>query len=185
MQYDPDNLGELSAVGNYQPELLISTATLIDEFSPLVKVDFRMKNSLSFRGEIRRDRALTLNFNNNTLTDINGTEYVFGFGYRIKDVKFNTRFAGKKETLKGDVNLRADISLRDNITQIRAIDEGNSQITGGERLFNLRFVADYNLNRNLTASFYYNHQTFNYAISTTFPRQSINAGINIIYNLSR
>ncbi len=169
--------------GNYQSKLLISSATLIDEFSPLMKVDFRMKNSFSFKGEIRRDRSLTLNFNNNTLTDVKGTEYVIGFGYKIRDVKFVTRFTGKKETLKGDINLRADISLRDNLTLIRSVDEQNSQITGGERLFGLKFIADYNLSSNLTASFYYNHQTFEYAVSTTFPRQSINAGINLIYNL--
>ncbi|WP_237267373.1 cell surface protein SprA [Tenacibaculum todarodis] len=179
------NLPVKNSAGNYQSQLLISSATLIDEFSPLIKVDFRMRNSFSFKGEIRTDRALTLNFNNNTLTDIKGTEYVVGFGYRIRDVKFNTRFAGKKEVLKGDVNLRADVSMRDNITQIRAIDEGNNQITGGEKLFSFKFIADYNLNKNLTASFYYNHQTYRYAISTTFPRQAINAGINIIYNLTR
>ncbi|CAM1350576.1 Cell surface protein SprA [Tenacibaculum insulae] len=183
LQYDSNAATNTNTSGNYQPELLISSATLIDEFSPLVKVDFRMKNSFSFKGEVRRDRSLTLNFNNNTLTDVKGTEYVIGFGYKIRDVKFVTRFTGKKETLKGDINLRADISLRDNLTLIRSVDENNSQITGGENLFGLKFIADYNLSSNLTASFYYNHQTFEYAVSTTFPRQSINAGINIIYNL--
>ncbi|CAM1345870.1 T9SS outer membrane translocon Sov/SprA [Tenacibaculum crassostreae] len=183
LQYDSESITNTNTSGNYQPELLISSATLIDEFSPLIKVDFRMKNSISFKGEIRKDRTLTLNFNNNTLTDIKGTEYVLGFGYKIRDVKFVTRFTGKKETLKGDINLRADISLRDNLTLIRSVDEENSQITGGEKLFGLKFIADYNLSRNLTASFYYNHQTFEYAISTSFPRQSINAGINLVYNL--
>ena len=172
-----------NSTGNYQPQLLISSATLIDEFSPLIKVDFKMKNSFSFKGEIRSDRTLTLNFNNNTLTDIKGTEYVIGLGYKIRDVKFVTHLTGKKETLKGDINLRADVSLRDNLTLIRSIDENNNQITGGERLFGIKFIADYNLSSNLTASLYYNHQTFNYAISTTFPRQSINAGINLVYNL--
>lgn len=183
LQFDNNNLTLTNNSGNYQPELLISSATLIDEFSPLVRVDMKMRNSFSIRGEIKKDRSLTLNFNNNTLTDIKGTEYVVGFGYRIKDVKLITRITGKKETLRGDINLRADISLRDNLSLIRSIDEQNNQITGGERLFALRLVADYNLNRNLRASFYYNHNTFNYAISTNFPRQSINAGFNLVYNL--
>ncbi|ARV06911.1 cell surface protein SprA [Polaribacter sp. SA4-10] len=169
--------------GNYEPELLVSAVTLVDEFSPLVKVDMKMKNSFSFRGEIKRDRTLTMNFNNSTLTDIKGTEYIFGLGYVFKDVKFDTRFTGKKQTLKGDVNLRADVSLRDNLTQIRSVDEDNNQISGGQKLFSIKFTADYRLNSNLTASFYYNHQTSKYAISTTFPRQAINGGFNIIYNL--
>jgi cell surface protein SprA len=178
-----NNVPAINSTGNFEPQLLVASATLVDEFSPLVKVDMKMKNSFSFRGEVKRDRTLTMNFNNSTLTDIRGMEYVFGLGYVFKDVKFSTRFTGKKETLKGDINLRADVSLRDNLTQIRSIDEDNNQISGGQKLFSIKFIADYRLSSNLTASFYYNHQTSKYAISTTFPRQAINGGFNIIYNL--
>ena len=143
----------------------------------------KMRNSFSLRGEVKSDRTLTMNFNNSSLTDIKGTEYILGMGYVFKDVKVNTRFTGKKQTLKGDVNLRADVSLRDNLTQIRSVDEDNNQISGGQRLFSIKFTADYRLSSSLTASFYYNHQTSKYAISTTFPRQAINGGFNIIYNL--
>ncbi|WP_088324203.1 cell surface protein SprA [Polaribacter tangerinus] len=184
LQYDANNpFANTNAAGNYESELLVASATLVDEFSPLIKVDMKMKNSFSLRGEIKRDRTLTMNFNNSTLTDIKGTEYVVGMGYIFKDVKVNTRFTGKKQTLKGDINLRADVSLRDDLTQIRSIDEENDQISGGQRLFSIKFTADYRLSSSLTASFYYNHQTSKYAISTTFPRQAINGGFNIIYNL--
>ena len=184
LQYSGDALNpNINTAKNYEPELLVSAVTLVDEFSPLLKVDMKMKNSFSFRGEVKRDRTLTMNFNKSTLTDIKGTEYIVGMGYVFKDVKFSTRFTGKKETLKGDVILRGDISFRDNLTQIRSVDIDNNQISGGQRLFSLKFTADYRLNSNLTASFYYNHQTSKYAISTTFPRQAINGGFNIIYNL--
>ncbi|WP_299015396.1 cell surface protein SprA [uncultured Polaribacter sp.] len=186
LQFDAANpFDTTNPSGNYEAELLVASATLVDEFSPLIKVDLKMKNSFSFRGEVISDRTLTMNFNNSTLTDIKGTEYIFGLGYVFKDVKVNTRFTGKKTTLKGDINLRGDISLRDNLTQIRAVDEDNDQISGGQRLFSIKFTADYRLSSSLTASFYYNHQTSRYAISTTFPRQAINGGFNIIYNLGR
>ena len=184
LQYGDDTaFTQKNIAGNFEPQRLISSATLVDEFSPLIKVDMKMRNSFSLRSEIKRDRTLTMNFNNSTLTDIAGTEYIVGVGYVFKDVKFNTRFTGKKTTLKGDVNLRADVSLRDNLTQIRYIDEDNDQISGGQRLFSIKFTADYILSSNLTASFYYNHQTSKFAISTTFPRQAINGGINLVYNL--
>jgi cell surface protein SprA len=184
LQYtDATAYTETNAAGNYESQRLVAAATLVDEFSPLIKLDMKMKNSFSLRGEIKKDRTLTMNFNNSTLTDIAGTEYIFGFGYVLKDVKMNTRFTGKKTTLKGDINLRADVSLRDNLTQIRYVDEDNDQISGGQKLFSIKFTADYRLNSNLTASFYYNHQTSKYAISTTFPRQAINGGFNIVYNL--
>jgi cell surface protein SprA len=184
LQYDRDNpFGTKNVAENYEPELLASGVTLVDEFSPLIKLDMKMKNSFSLRGEIKKDRTLTMNFNNSTLTDIRGTEYILGMGYVFKNVKLNTRFTGKKQTLKGDINLRADISLRDNLTQIRSLEEDNKQISGGQNLFSIKFTADYRLSSSLTASFYYNHQASKYAISTTFPRQAINGGFNIVYNL--
>ena len=183
LEYRANDPSKTNASGNYQSELLISSASLIDEFSPLVKIDVKMKNSISFKGEIRKDRTLTMNFDNSTLTDIKGTEFIVGVGYRLKDVVFNTRFAGKKQRLKGDINMRMDVSLRDNLTLIRSVDVENNQISGGQKLLSLKFAADYKLNQNLTTSFFYNHNTSRYAISTTFPRQSINAGFNLIYNL--
>jgi len=183
LQYDQSDLSKVNATGNYQSKLLIASASLIDEFSPLIKIDMKMKNSFSFKGEIRKDRTLTLNFDNSTLTDIKGTEYIFGVGYILKNVAFKTRFSGKQQRLKGDINMRADISLRDNLTMIRSVDIENNQISGGQKFLSIKFAADYKLSSNITTSFYYNHNMSKYAISTTFPRKSINAGFNLIYNL--
>ena len=183
LQFDANDLTNTNAAGDFETSTLVSSATLVDEFSPLIRVDMKMKNSFSMIGELKRDRTLTMNFNNSTLTDIRGVEYIFGFGYVFKDVKMKTSFTGKKQTLKGDINVRADVSLRDNLTLVRSVNSDNDQISGGQKLFSIKLSADYRLNSNLTASFYYNHQTSRYAISTTFPRQSINAGFNIIYNL--
>lgn len=185
LQFDTNDPLVTNEAGNFEPSTLISSATLVDEFSPLLRIDMKMKNSFSMRGELKKDRTLTMNFNNNTLTDIKGTEYILGLGYLFKDVKVRTSFTGKQQTLKGDINLRADVSLRDHLTLVRSVSTDSDQISGGQKLFSLKLAADYRLNSNLMASFYYNHQTSRYAVSTTFPRQSINAGFNFIYNLGR
>ena len=178
-----DPFGEVDISGNYYNEKLYTNVNVIEEFSPLVQVDLKMRNSLSLKAEIRKDRALNMNFNNNTLTEIKGKEYVIGMGYRIRDLKVRYKFDGKNQTIKGDLNLRADLSLRDNLTLIRDIDEDNEQITGGQKLFSLRFLADYALSRNLTGSVYYDQNSSRYAISTSFPRNSFSAGIMLRYNL--
>ncbi|GAB1308142.1 cell surface protein SprA [Urechidicola sp. KH5] len=178
-----DPYGETDIAGNYFNEQLYSAVNVIEEFSPLVKVDFKMRNSLSLKAEIRKDRMLNLNFNNNTLTEIEGQEFIVGAGYRFKNVKLRFKFDQKNQTVNGDVNLRLDFSLRDNLTLIRDIDEDNEQVTGGQKLFSLKFLADYALSRNLTASFYYDQNSSRYAISTSFPRNSFNTGIMVQYNL--
>jgi len=173
--------------GNYFSEQLFTNVGLIEEFSPLVKIEMKLKNSLSLSGRINMDRAMTLNFNNNTMTQDRGKEYVVGLGYRIKDVPFNMRLQGKKIKFKGDLNIKLDVSLRDDLMMVRYFGEDinieNNQITGGQNMFNLRFMADYYLTKNLQTGLYYVQDASKYAISTTYPRQSISAGISFKYNL--
>ena len=64
-----------------------------------------MKNSISFTGRVDKDRRLTLNFNNNTITQMKGMEYVIGMGYRFKDLAMKFNFGGKLTKLKGDLDL--------------------------------------------------------------------------------
>ena len=126
---------------------------------------------------------MSLNLNNTTLSEITGNEYVFGLGYRFKDVKIKTRFLRKQRTLKGDINIKADVSYKTDVTNVRSIDTQTSQPVGGQNLFGLKLAADYNLSRNFTASLYYDQNVASYAISTLYPRQSINAGLSLVYNL--
>ena len=183
LNYDKSNPGQVDASGNYLNELNYTNLSLIEEFSPLIKVDMRMKNSFSLKGEVLTDRMFTMNFNNETTTEVVGQEYVVGLGYRVKDVAFRTKVNGRSKRLIGDLNLRMDLSMRNNLTLIRSIDSQNNQITGGQTLFSFKFAADYALTRAMQASFYYDHNTSRYALSTTYPRQSINSGISLTYNL--
>ncbi len=164
------------------PENIINNVVMTDQFNPLMRVDFEMKNSLSVVAEVRADRALSLSFDNNLLTEINGKEYTVGLGYRFKDVTFVTNIGGEKQRLKGDLNLKADVSLRDNITIIRNLDLDNNQITSGQNLLSIKFTADYALTKSLNALFFYDHSFSQFAVSTAFPQTTINTGFTLRYN---
>ncbi|MEN1783570.1 MAG: cell surface protein SprA [Bacteroidota bacterium] len=178
-----DNLPAVnSETGNILPENIINNVVLTDEFNPLVRLDFEMKNSLSVLAEMRTDRTLSLSFDNSLLTEINGQEYTVGLGYRFKDVKFVANIGGEKTRLKGDLNLKADVSLRDNITIIRNLDIDNNQITAGQQLWAIKFTADYALSKSLNALFFYDHSFSQFKVSTAFPQTTINAGFTLRYN---
>ncbi|WP_240938619.1 cell surface protein SprA [Arenibacter sp. 6A1] len=167
---------------DFLPENIINNLVLTDQFNPLVKVDFEMRNSLSVMAEIRTDRTLSLSFDNNLMTEMNGKEYTVGLGYRFKDVKLVTNFGGDQQRLKGDLNLKTDVTLRDNITIIRNLDIDNNQITSGQNLLSMKFVADYALTKNLNALFFYDHSFSKFAVSTAFPQTSVNTGFTLRYN---
>ena len=190
LKYDKSNPYEdvnRDIAGNFNPNKLYNGINLIEEFSPLIRVDFKLKNSLSMRAAFNKDKALNLNFNNNTVTEVSGEELVFGMGYRIQNVKmkFKSSSGRGSTTFQGDINLKLDIGIRENLTIVRAYGIGNDidndQITGGQNLVSFKFLADYSLNKNLLTSFFLDYNNSKFAISTTYPRTSINGGISVRY----
>jgi len=179
---DPFGNFNLDENGNFRPELFVSNVNLIEEFSPLVKFDFEMKNSISVIAEVRKDRALSLSFNNNLLTEMQGDEYIVGLGYRIKDLTVVTQFEGNRRVLSSDLNIKADLSLRRNETIIRNLDVLSNRVTSGQDIWSINFVADYAFTKNLTALFFYDHVFSQNAISTIFPQTTIRTGVTLRYN---
>ena len=96
-----------------------SNINLAEQFNPLVRLDIELKNSLKILTEIRRDRSLSLSLDNSLLTEQTGNEYIFGLGYRLKDLRIRTKLGGSRVALTGDLNLKADFSYRKNITLLK------------------------------------------------------------------
>ncbi|MDX1462122.1 MAG: cell surface protein SprA, partial [Marinirhabdus sp.] len=182
LDYDINNPTATDQAGDFKSEILLTNVNLTEQFSPLIRLDFEMKNSVKILAELRKDRALSLSFANNLLTEIQGNEIILGLGYRIKDLRIATNFGGKKKVLKSDLNFKVDVSRRDNKTIIRYLDINNNQTTAGQTIYGLNFITDYALSKNLTALFYFDYTFSEYAISTAFPQTTIRSGFTLRYN---
>ena len=180
--YDPTMPNQTDKSGNFIPQRLYSNINLVEQFNPLVKLDIEFINSFKILAELRKERAISLSLDNNLITETSGDEYIMGLGYRVKDVRFKTSIGGRKVVLKGDLNIKADVSYRDNITVLRNLEYDNNQVTAGQRLMAIKVTADYALTKNLTALFFYDHNFSEFAISTAFPQTSIRSGFTIRYN---
>lgn len=174
-----DNGGD----GNFYPKNIISNINLAEQFNPLIRIDFEMKNSIKILAEVRKDRTLNMSFDNNLLTEVRGNEYIIGLGYRIKDVVINSSLADNPtNTIKSDINLKTDFSLRKNETIVRYLDYDNNQLGGGQNIWSVKFTADYSFSKNLTAILYYDHSFSKAVISTSYPITNIRAGFTLRYN---
>ena len=180
--YDQQPDSVLDQSGNFKNGTLYSNINLEEQFSPLIRLEFEMKNSIKVLAEIKKDRLLSLSFDNNLLTEIQGEEYTLGLGYRIKDLRIRSKLAGAKQIIKSDLNMRADISVRDNKTIIRYLDLENNQVTAGQTIWGAKFTADYAFSKNLTGIFYFDYTFSDFAISTSFPQTSLRSGITLRYN---
>jgi cell surface protein SprA len=182
LEFEPSQLFQKDRVGNYMTSRFYSNINLAEQFNPLIRFDIEFKNSLKILAELRKDRTLSLSLDNSLLTEQTGNEYVVGMGYRLKDLRIRTRFGGRRVTLSGDLNLKADFSYRKNITLLRNLEYDNNQVTAGQTLMSIKFSAGYNLSKNLTSLLFYDHNFSEFAISTAFPQTSIRSGITIRYN---
>jgi cell surface protein SprA len=186
LDYDPniptpqqDNGG----IGNFYNKTIIGNINLVEQFNPLVRIDFEMKNAFKILAEIKKDRSLSMSFDNNLLTEVQGKEYIVGFGYRFKDVIFSSQLADNPTgIIKSDINLKIDFSYRNNKTIVRYLDYDNNQLGGGQNIWSAKLTADYSFSKNLTAIFFYDHSFSKPVISTSFPLTNIRAGFTMRYN---
>lgn len=168
---------------NFYNKTVMSNVNLVEQFSPLIRVDFELKSSLRVLTEIKKDRALSMSFDNNLLTEVKGMEYIIGLGYRFKDVIFSSRLADTPTgIIKSDINIKADFSLRKNETLVRYLDYDNNQLAAGQNIWSVKVTADYSFSKNLTAIFYYDHSFSKAVISTSFPLTNIRSGFTLRYN---
>ena len=182
LEYDSLDPDLKDSSGNFLNEILYTNINLVEQFNPLLKIDMELKNSIRLVVALKKDRALSLSLDNNLLTETSGTDYSVGFGYRINDLKLRSGYGGSQTFSKGDLNIKADVNLRDNITIIRNLNISDNKVIAGQTMWSLKLSADYALSKSFNAVFFYDHLFSKFAISTAFPMTTIRSGMTFRYN---
>jgi len=167
---------------NFIADRQIQNVNMTERFSPLIGFDATWlvkKQGLITKFEISKDRSTTLSLNNNQVTEVLGTTYVIGTGYRFSQVKLPI-----KKLKPSDVNMRFDFSWRDNLTVIRKIVENTNQATAGQKVISIKASADYNVGKFLVIQLYYDQTLNTPKIATSYPTGNMSTGIKFRYNLA-
>jgi cell surface protein SprA len=168
---------------NYIQQYDINVVTISEQFSPLINVDMNWKNSLTTRFEWKKSRTITLNMTSNQVADARSNELIFGAGYRFDNVKIILKTAGAQHSLKSDLNLRFDLSIRDDQTLARKLVEDVDQPVIGQRVFTLGVTADYVLSDKFNLQVFYDRTINNPFVATTFPTSNTNFGFSLKFTL--
>lgn len=157
-----------------------------ENFSPLIGFNMRMKNNTSLKVEINKNRNIGLSLANNQITETRGSELTVGAGYIIKDVKFSfIRTGANKKAVVSNLELKGDLSIRDNQTVIRRILEDITQVTAGQRIIKIGLSADYKLSRRVSTRLFYDQVISTFKTSNAFPTNNIYAGFSFRLNLTQ
>ncbi|MBU0763969.1 MAG: cell surface protein SprA [Bacteroidetes bacterium] len=171
--YDQEN--------NFYPEFDINSISINEQFSPLIGIDMTWINSLISKVEIKKSRNLSMSFSNNWMNETVSNDYIIGSGYRFKDVPLLIN----KKHFQSDLNLRADLSIRSNLTVIRKLEEHIDELTAGQTVITIKLSADYVLSDRFNIKIFYDRVVNKPKISRTFPRANTNFGISIRFTLSQ
>jgi len=177
-----DGVQQTNIAGNLVEDRQYQTISFTESFSPLINFDATLKNSFLAKVEIKKDRNINMNISNIQITEVRGNELVIGSGYRFKDVRFPILLGGK--TVKSDLNLRLDVSIRDSETIIRKVVEQAFQRTAGRRVISIKGAADYTISRKLTMRLYYDQQITRPQLSVPFPTSNTRAGLSLRITLN-
>jgi cell surface protein SprA len=176
------NATQTDIAGNYISEKQIMTLNILEQFAPLLGVDLTLKNNLSVKLEIKKDRNVSLSLANNQITEIKGSEMKVGTGYTWKKLQLPIKFAGKPLE-PSNLRTRLDVSIRDNKTITRKIIENQNQATAGQRAVTIQFSGDYNLTKQLMLRVYFDRRVNTPFVSTSFPTANTNAGFALRFQL--
>jgi cell surface protein SprA len=185
--YKEDASGNPNALdinGNFISQYQIAQLSITEQFSPLANIDMTWNNSLITKVEYKKDRNLVYNFSDNRLSETRGFEWVVGTGYRFKDVILPFKVGPTGKAIKSDLNLRVDLSIRDNVTITRGVADNLNQPTGGQQMIAVKTAADYVINQRLNVRLFYDHNITNPKISNSFPSSNSSGGISLRFTLS-
>ena len=141
------------------------------------------KNSLSTRFEWKKSRTVALNLTSNQIADARINELVFGAGYRFDNVQIILKTGGRQRALKSDLNLRLDLSIRDNKTLARKLIENVNQPVVGQKVFTIGTSADYVLSDRFNLQIFADHSRTNPFVANTFPTSNTNFGFSLKFTL--
>jgi cell surface protein SprA len=165
---------------------MVPNLTLTESFSPLLGVDMTFVNSLNARVEFRKTRSLSLSLIDYQLTEVRSSEIIIGGGYRIRGLAlpFAINKNGARK-LQNDLNIRLDLSFRDDKTANNRLDADLVIPTSGQKVVGISPSIDYVVNNRLNLRFFYDRRQTIPVISTAYPITSTNGGITFRFILSQ
>lgn len=166
----------------------VSAVSINEQFSPLLGVDVTFKNGISTKVEYKMTRILNLSLASNQIVESATKDFVLGMGYKIMGLELfpgrNTK--NSKNKISNDLNLRMDVSFRNQSALARDIQQVTTQATSGNKALKISLSADYTLSRLLSVSVYYDRQKNTPLVSASaYPVTSADFGMRLKFSLTR
>ncbi|HEY9488391.1 MAG TPA: cell surface protein SprA, partial [Chryseosolibacter sp.] len=182
--YNRSYFGQVNTNGEYVPLYVISQVLISEQFAPLIGINVRTKSRLTARAEYKTKRDLALNISNAQVTELNSRDISCEIGFTKNNMKLPFKSQGRTIVLKNDVTFRMNVSVSDNKTIQRKVDD-LSTITNGNINFQLRPNISYVVNQKLTVQGYFERTVNEPLVTNSYPRSTTRFGIQVRFSLAQ
>jgi len=170
--------------GKLIPQYVIGQVMISETFAPLIGVNVRTQSKMSIRFEYKTKRDLALNISNAQVTELNSKDWSAEVGFTKNNFKLPFKDRGRVVTVKNDMTFRLNVSVTNNQTIQRKIEDVNT-VTNGNYNFQLRPNINYVVNKKLSLQFYFERNSNTPYISSAFPRATTRFGTKILFDLAQ
>jgi len=209
-QFTDDNTINVST-GNFITRFELPELVINESFVPLLGLDVRLHNDMTFKADFKKSRSLALSLQDNSLSETRSDEYVIGWGYRMKDVYIAFLKGGKKKKKKktskrkssknnpspnakggkdkddeaSDLNFAFDFGFRNNRSFRNSFDNSieTSEPTRGNKTIAINPAVDYDISKKLNARLFFDYTRSIPTTTAQFPTTNISGGVRIRFTL--
>jgi cell surface protein SprA len=192
LYYDDFGTGKSATLydelNSFYPNQDLTTFNITEQFAPFLGIDMTWVNNLQTRLEYKKSRNMTFSMANKQMTDMSTDEIVVGLGYRIKDVSFTVSSmggSGRKTNISSDLDIKVDVSVRNNRTVLRRLDTNQDQVSTGQQVVSINTTIDYMLSKSLNLSLFFDKIINNPYVSNQYRNSTTRGGIKLRFSLSQ
>jgi cell surface protein SprA len=169
---------------NYIPEFEVSNISINEQFNPLISLDATWVNSMTNRLEYRNSRSLAMSYANNQLSETKSWELIVGSGYRFENLPLIFGSAtGDQRTLRSDLRLNVDFSIRNNYTILRKLVEETNTRSAGQNILTIKTSAEYVVSEQITIRAFFDRVVNKPLVALSFPTANTSFGFSIRFTM--
>lgn len=183
----------------------ISSVSINESFSPLLGLDMTLNNNMTIKLERRKSRVMNLSVTALQIVETTSDDYVVGLGYTLQNLNLfgamsSHKIKGKgnkgknekensisrRNTTSHDLNIRVDISFKNQSALCRNIQTELTQATSGNKAIKMSASADYTFSKRLTLNAYFDRQrNVPLLSSSAYPTTTVDFGVSMKFSLTR
>jgi cell surface protein SprA len=104
-------------------------------------------------------------------------------GYRTSGLKLPIKYNGKRIYLENDLLFDLNISIANNHTVVRLVDQNTNTVAGGQRVVSIRPNLNYMINTNVNLTIFYERRASTPHASNAFETALTTFGAKLRYTI--